>query len=331
MARNEALLKLHSRLTSRRRELTGTIEEQLVLLRSEQGQTAGDELDVAAVSMNSELTSQLAEHESRELKSIERALHRLREGTYGNCEVCDKKIPIERLNILPYTTVCVTCQRELETNPELREELEQRHERELAGLGEEDDDQEFRSEEESEQPVADEPEEESRSARRKAALESAAKAGTKTSASAKAAAKVTSKGSVAAKPTVVTSKVPTKPAPPVKGAPAKLGPNKTSIKLIAAKPATKAESNKAPARGKPAPPAKATSSNKKITKPAPKPATKAAPAKSSAKVTKPASKTNGKSVTLSKAAVSRRTSAAKAPTKSAPKSKTKAKAGSRHR
>lgn len=159
MARKDALLKLHSRLVSRRKELTGTIEEQLGALRLDQGNSYGDELDVAAISMNSELTSQLAEHESRELANIERAMLRLREGVYGNCEVCDKKIPIERLNALPYTTVCVICQRELETNPELREELENRHEREAAGHNDDDEyeDGEEREQQESEEEESEEP------------------------------------------------------------------------------------------------------------------------------------------------------------------------------
>lgn len=133
MARKDALLKLHAKLVSRRKELLGTIEEQLGSLgRDRIGNAGGDDIDFAAVSMNTEITSQLAEHESRELTLIERAMRRLRDGNYGVCEVCSKKIPIERLNALPYTSVCVACQRELESNPTLREEFEQRAEREMA-------------------------------------------------------------------------------------------------------------------------------------------------------------------------------------------------------
>lgn len=155
MARSDALLQLHVRLASRRKELLGTIEEQMGGM---QVAGTGDDIDFAAVSMNSELTSQLAEHESRELKQIERAMHRLREGQYGICEVCEKKIPIDRLNALPYTGVCVGCQRELETNPELREQVEQRAERAL--LGEDDEEETEREEEESAEPVDEEPEDE---------------------------------------------------------------------------------------------------------------------------------------------------------------------------
>jgi DnaK suppressor protein len=59
----------------------------------------------------------LAELDSRELSQIERALARLKQGTYGVCEGCQNKIPVGRLNALPYTTLCIKCQRERERDP----------------------------------------------------------------------------------------------------------------------------------------------------------------------------------------------------------------------
>jgi DnaK suppressor protein len=79
-----------------------------------QSSAAGDSADAAFDSSGEELASQLAEIESRELQQIERAVKRLKQGTYGACEVCESKIPIARLNALPYSTLCITCQREME-------------------------------------------------------------------------------------------------------------------------------------------------------------------------------------------------------------------------
>ncbi|MEL1134199.1 TraR/DksA C4-type zinc finger protein [Desulfitobacterium sp. THU1] len=39
------------------------------------------------------------------------ALQRYEEGKYGICEHCQKDIPLERLEALPYTTVCTACSR----------------------------------------------------------------------------------------------------------------------------------------------------------------------------------------------------------------------------
>lgn len=43
------------------------------------------------------------------LRKAEKALERLNEGSYGICESCGAAIPIARLEVLPYTTVCVEC------------------------------------------------------------------------------------------------------------------------------------------------------------------------------------------------------------------------------
>jgi DnaK suppressor protein len=42
---------------------------------------------------------------------LERALQRMREGSYGICEDCGVRIPPERLGFRPESTRCVDCQR----------------------------------------------------------------------------------------------------------------------------------------------------------------------------------------------------------------------------
>ena len=43
------------------------------------------------------------------LSKAERALERIEAGTYGICESCGRSIPVERLDVLPYSTLCVEC------------------------------------------------------------------------------------------------------------------------------------------------------------------------------------------------------------------------------
>ena len=62
------------------------------------------------------MASQLAELEAKELAQVERAVRRLKQGTYGKCEVCNCTIPVARLNALPFSTLCIKCQREMETD-----------------------------------------------------------------------------------------------------------------------------------------------------------------------------------------------------------------------
>lgn len=49
----------------------------------------------------------LRKHAEEEIEDIKDALQALDEGTYGKCSVCDKQIPIERLEAVPTTLTCV--------------------------------------------------------------------------------------------------------------------------------------------------------------------------------------------------------------------------------
>ena len=119
MARRDALLRLHKSLTARRAELRKRLGGELADLRNVTAtDSTGDSADAAFDSGSEEIASQLAELEARELSQIERALLRMKQGIYGVCEGCQTKIPVARLNALPYSTTCVRCQREMETNGE---------------------------------------------------------------------------------------------------------------------------------------------------------------------------------------------------------------------
>ena len=59
------------------------------------------------------------ESEEELLRKVDRALVRMRENKYGECEECAEDINPERLEALPWATMCVRCQ-ELEEKGELR-------------------------------------------------------------------------------------------------------------------------------------------------------------------------------------------------------------------
>jgi DnaK suppressor protein len=119
MARRDALLRLHESLIARRDELVRRLGGELKGLLHRNGDT-GDTADQAFESSGEEVSSQLAQVESRQLMQIDRSIGRLKQGTYGLCEVCQKKIPISRLNALPFSTTCIECQREMEGSGEWR-------------------------------------------------------------------------------------------------------------------------------------------------------------------------------------------------------------------
>src|SRR5262245_458745 len=116
MARQEALLRIHKTLAARRHELRKRLGIELEdLAHTKHSSASGDAADAAFDASGEEIASTLAELEAKELAQVERALRRLKAGTYGKCEACGTKIPVARLNALPYSTVCIKCQREMET------------------------------------------------------------------------------------------------------------------------------------------------------------------------------------------------------------------------
>ena len=103
-------LQLKQALLKRRAALLATLRSELNSLNEKGERDVGDQLDSALDTEYSEVCSQLAECESRELENIQGALQRLARGKYGVCEECEAKIPVARLRALPYASLCVNCQ-----------------------------------------------------------------------------------------------------------------------------------------------------------------------------------------------------------------------------
>src|SRR3972149_6463883 len=114
MTRKDSIMKMRDLLVTRRNALRKALAGDLSLLRQLREQTGGDVVDAALDAAQDEISSQLAEVESRELANIERALARIRNGSYGECEICGDRIPLARLKALPYATCCIECQRAAE-------------------------------------------------------------------------------------------------------------------------------------------------------------------------------------------------------------------------
>ena len=66
--------------------------------------------DIAEQDRDLALISTLQER----LREVDQALDRLQRGTYGVCENCGKPIPAERLEVRPFSILCVDCQSKAE-------------------------------------------------------------------------------------------------------------------------------------------------------------------------------------------------------------------------
>jgi len=104
-------------LRGRLEEERGRVAAALDNLRSENEGSLQDEIDVtaadnhlaetASVTLDREMDYSLEENETRLLAAIDAALGRIDDGTYGRCERCGEEIEAERLQALPWVTLCI--------------------------------------------------------------------------------------------------------------------------------------------------------------------------------------------------------------------------------
>ncbi len=67
--------------------------------------------DMASDDYEREFSLGRATDEQKMLYAIDEAMKRVEDGTYGNCQQCNKPIPRTRLKALPYTELCINCQK----------------------------------------------------------------------------------------------------------------------------------------------------------------------------------------------------------------------------
>ncbi|MCM3782824.1 TraR/DksA C4-type zinc finger protein [Neobacillus mesonae] len=63
--------------------------------------------DIGTETYERERDQAIDNQHSEELDQINHALDKMKNDTYGRCEECGKPIPFERLEIIPYTNLCV--------------------------------------------------------------------------------------------------------------------------------------------------------------------------------------------------------------------------------
>ena len=67
--------------------------------------------DLSSDTYERELAMNIVSSEQEVLYQIDDALKRFDDGTYGSCQQCAKPISMSRLKAVPYTSLCISCQR----------------------------------------------------------------------------------------------------------------------------------------------------------------------------------------------------------------------------
>lgn len=71
-----------------------------------------DEVDQATTDIEQSMRMHLKNREKFTLKSIDEAIRRIEEGSYGLCRSCLEMIELRRLQARPTATLCIACKEE---------------------------------------------------------------------------------------------------------------------------------------------------------------------------------------------------------------------------
>jgi RNA polymerase-binding protein DksA len=79
-----------------------------------EGMDPKDLADIASDDIDRKMIEAIGSQELKRLKLIDSALTRIKQGKYGLCVKCSKRIPQERLKAIPYALMCIECKSEEE-------------------------------------------------------------------------------------------------------------------------------------------------------------------------------------------------------------------------
>lgn len=106
--------EIRQRLIKKREELERRLHEITRDVRHEDNPLSGDWEEQAVQREHDEVNDALGNEARRELEQIRQALARFDSGDYGYCAECGLEIGQARLELLPYTNLCVQCAQDRE-------------------------------------------------------------------------------------------------------------------------------------------------------------------------------------------------------------------------
>jgi DnaK suppressor protein len=115
MLRKNELLEIKEILVKMKQEILQNLEERIKSNDMSEQREIGDIFDDADLEQSREFNLLLTTRERQKLDQIESALSKIEKGEYGYCEDCDETIPVGRLKVMPFATLCVKCKSERES------------------------------------------------------------------------------------------------------------------------------------------------------------------------------------------------------------------------
>jgi len=106
--------KFEKLLLDIRKDVMREIQQDMKDGREGEAGDGRDTYDIASDERDREINLLLGDRERKKLLQVDDALHRLESGSYGECDECGGDIAAGRLEAMPFSRLCVTCQSEYE-------------------------------------------------------------------------------------------------------------------------------------------------------------------------------------------------------------------------
>jgi RNA polymerase-binding protein DksA len=113
------LERFRTRLLDMRRRIAGSVEHVVDSINDDANTLANlsstpvHMADIAQPGIVADV--EVLDTENELIEKIDAALGKISAGTYGECESCHAEIPGERLEALPFATMCASCAAKLES------------------------------------------------------------------------------------------------------------------------------------------------------------------------------------------------------------------------
>ena len=112
--RKAFLKKMREKLLEMRGQLLRNVQSDLHEGREQTKDEGMDTYDIASDARDREISLILNDRDRDKALAIDDALARIDEGSYGVCDSCESDIAEARLEALPFTRLCVSCQADRE-------------------------------------------------------------------------------------------------------------------------------------------------------------------------------------------------------------------------
>lgn len=113
----------HALLTQRRQTLVDSMMEKKELMEQWYNSRLSDDSDVVAAALYETKVANIVELQKVEIDDIDYALTKIKNKTYGICEMCNDEIDIERLKFKPHAKYCIDCREHVEKTQILEQKL----------------------------------------------------------------------------------------------------------------------------------------------------------------------------------------------------------------